>query len=263
MGISSKPSFPLSPDLYYILPTKFSPWPHGSFSLLFSCSVLSIFLWPHGLQHARLPCPSPSPGAYLNLCPLSCWCHLTISSFVVPFSSCLLSFPASGSFPMNQLFATGGQSIGTSALASVLPMNIQDWFPLGLTGLISLQSKGLSRAFSNSTVWKHNSSGPTLTSILDYWKTIALTRGSFVRKVMSLLLNTLSGIAIAFLPRSKHLLIPWLQSLSSVILEPKKIKSFTVYIFSPIYLLWSDWTRCQDLRSLSSCLELPHTPQVS
>ena len=102
------------------------------------------------------PCsrPSPSPGAYLNACPLSCWCHLTISSSVVPFSSCLLSFPESGSFPMSQLFTSGGQSIGVSDLASVLPMNIQDWLPLGLTGLISLQSTGLSRVF-NTIVQKH------------------------------------------------------------------------------------------------------------
>ena len=199
----------------------------------------------------------------LKLVPIELLMSFNHLILCAPSFSCPQTFPASGTFPMNQLITSGGQRIRASASASVLPMNIQDWFPLGLTGLISLQSKGLSRAFSNSTVWKHNSSGPTLTSILDYWKTIALTRGSFVRKVMSLLLNTLSGIAIAFLPRSKHLLIPWLQSLSSVILEPKKIKSFTVYIFSPIYLLWSDWTRCQDLRSLSSCLELPHTPQVS
>jgi len=115
--------------------------------LLFSHSVVSDSLWPHGLQHARLPCPSPSPGACSNLCPLSWWCHTTILSSVIPFSSCLQSFPASGSFLMNWLFASGGQSIGTSASASVLPMNIQVWFPLGLTGLVSLLFKGLSRVF--------------------------------------------------------------------------------------------------------------------
>ena len=104
--------------------------------LLFSCSVVSDSLWSHGLQHTRLPCPSPSPGACSNSCPLSQWCHPTILSSVVPFSSCLKSFPASGSFLMNRLFPSGGQSIGASASASVLPMNIQDWFPLGLTGLI-------------------------------------------------------------------------------------------------------------------------------
>jgi len=120
----------------------------------FSCSVMSDSLWPHGLQHTRLPCPSPTPGACANSCPLSWWYHPTISSSV-PFSSRLQSFPASGSFPMSQFFTSGGQSIGVSASASVLPMNIQDWFPLGLTGLISLQSKGLSRVFSNTTVQKH------------------------------------------------------------------------------------------------------------
>ena len=124
-------------------------------SVQFSCSVVSNSLWPHGLQHARLPCPSTTPGACSNLCPLSQWCHPTISSSVVPFSSCLQSFSASRSFPMSQFFASGGQSIGVSASASVLPMNIQDWFPLGLTSLISSQSKGLSRVFSNTTVQKH------------------------------------------------------------------------------------------------------------
>ena len=119
-------------------------------------------LWPHGLQHARPPCPSPTLRAFSNSCPLNRWHHPTISSSVVPFSSCLQSFPASGSFQMSQLFASGGQRTGASASASVLPMNIQDWFPLGLTGLISLQSKGLSRVFSNSTVQKHQSFGAQL-----------------------------------------------------------------------------------------------------
>ena len=124
-------------------------------SLQFSCSIMSNSLGPHGLQHARLPCSSPTPRAYSNSCPLSQWCHPTISSSVIPFSSCLQSFPASGSFPVSQFFASGGQSIGVSALASVLLMNIQGWFPLGWTGWISLQSKGLSRVFSNTTVQKH------------------------------------------------------------------------------------------------------------
>ena len=124
--------------------------------LLFSCSVVSDSLQPQGLQHTRLPCPSPSPGACPNACPLSRWCHPTISSSVVPFSSCLQSFPASGSFLMSQLFESHGRSIGASASASALPMNIQDWFPLGLTSLISLQAKGLSRVFSNTTVLKHH-----------------------------------------------------------------------------------------------------------
>ena len=126
-------------------------WPHSE--LLFTRSVMSDTLWPHGLQYTRLPCPSPTPGACSNSCPSSWWCHLTISSPVV--FSCLQSFPASGSFLMSQLFASGDQSIGAPASASVLPMNIQDWFSLGLTGLISLQSKGLSRVFFNITVQKH------------------------------------------------------------------------------------------------------------
>ena len=120
----------------------------------FSCSVVSNSLQPHGLQHARPPCPSPTPGAYSNSCPLSRWCHPPISSSVIPFSSHLQSFPPSGSFPISQLFAPGGQSIRVSASISVLPMNIQDWFPLGWTGWISLQSKGLPRFFSNTSVQK-------------------------------------------------------------------------------------------------------------
>ena len=121
-------------------------------SVQFSHSVVSNSLQPHELQHARPPCPSPTARVYLNPCSLSWWCHPTISSSVIPFSFCPQSFSAAGSFQMNQLFASGGQSIGASALASVLPMNIKDWFPLGWTGWISLQSKGLSRVFSNTTV---------------------------------------------------------------------------------------------------------------
>ena len=124
-------------------------------SVQLSHSVLSDFLWPHGLQHARPPCPSPTPRVYSNSCPMSQWCHPTISSSVAPFSSHLKFFPASGYFPMSQFFASGGQSIGVSASTSVLPMNIQDWFPLGCTGWISLQYKGLPRVFSNTTVQKH------------------------------------------------------------------------------------------------------------
>ena len=161
----------------------------------FSHSVVSNSLQHPGLQHARIPCPSPTPGAYSNSCPLSWWCYPTISSSVIPFSSRLQSFPASGSFQMSQFFASGGQSIGDSASASVLPMNIQDWSPLGWTGWISLQSKGLSRVFSN-----HSSKA----AILRHWaffiiqlshpytttgKTIALTRRTFVDKVMSQFTN--------------------------------------------------------------------------
>ena len=125
------------------------------YSVQFSHSVVSDSLWPHEPQHARPPCPSSTPGVHSNPSPLSQWCHPTISSWVVPFSSCPQSFPASGFFLMSQLFASGGQSIGVSALASVLPMNTQDWSPLRWTSWISLQSKGLSRVFSNTTVQKH------------------------------------------------------------------------------------------------------------
>ena len=128
---------------------------HSIFSSVqFIHSVVSNSLQPRGVQHARLPCPSPTSQACLNSRPLSRWCHPTISSSVVPFSSCLLSLPVSGSFPMSQFFASGGRNIGASATASVLSMNIQDWFPLGWTGLISLQSKGLSSVFSNTTIQK-------------------------------------------------------------------------------------------------------------
>ena len=116
---------------------------------------MSDSLRTHDMQHARPPCPFPTPGVYSNSCPLNQWCHPTISSSVVPFSSCLQSFPASGSFPMSQFFTSVGQSTGASASASILPMNTQDWSPLGWTGWISLQSKGLSRVFSNTTVQKH------------------------------------------------------------------------------------------------------------
>ena len=131
-------------------------------SVQFSCSVMSNSLWPHEPQHARPPCPSPTAGVYPNPCPLSQWCHSTTSSPIIPFFSCAQSFPASGSFPMNQFFASGGQSIGASASASVLPMNTQDWFTLGWTSWISLQSKALSRVFSNTTVQKHDFFGTQL-----------------------------------------------------------------------------------------------------
>ena len=151
-------------------------------------------LWSHELQHTRLPRPSLSPTVCSNLCPSCWWCHPTISSSVTPFSSCPQSFPASGSFPMSRLFTSNGQSVGI--LASVLPMNIQGWFPWGLTGLISLQSKGLPRVFSSPTIWKHQ----LFSTKLSLWsnshtctgKTIALTIQTFISKVMSLLFSTLS-----------------------------------------------------------------------
>ena len=195
----------------------------------FSCSVMFDYLWPHGLQHARLPCPLPTPRVYSNSCPSSRWCHPTISFSVVPFSSCPQSFPASGSFQMSQLFASGGRSIGVSVSTPVLPMNIQDWSPLGWTGWISLQSKGLSRVFSNTTVQKHQffrHSAFFIVQLLHPYmttgKTIALTRWTFVGKVMSLFFNMLSRSVITFLPKRKCFLISWLQSPSTVILERKK-----------------------------------------
>ena len=194
----------------------------------FSHSVMSNSLRPHGLQHTRPPCPSPTPRMYSNSCPSSRWCHPTILSSVIPFSSCLQSCPASESFPVSQFFTSSDQSNGVLASASVLPMDIQEWFPLGLTGLISLHSKGPSRA---SILWRSaffmvQLSHPYMTT----GKTIALTRQTFVDKVMSPLFNMLSGLVIAFLP---ILLISWLQSPSAVILEPKKIKSVTVSTVSP------------------------------
>ena len=133
-------------------------------SVQFSCSVVSDSLWPHELQHTRPPCPSPTPEVHWDSCPLSRWCHPAISSSVIPFSSCPQLLPASESFPKSQLFTWGGQSTGVSALASFLPMNTQDWYPLEWTGWISLQSKGLSRVFSNTTVQKHQFFGTQLSS---------------------------------------------------------------------------------------------------
>ena len=149
-------------------------------SVQFSPSVMSDSLRPHESQHARSPCPSPTPRVYSNSCPSSWWCHPAISSSVVPFSSCPQSLPALGSFPVSQLFASDGQNIGVSASTSVLPMNTRDWSRLGWTGWFSLQSKGLSRVFSNTTVQKHHSlalsflHSPTLTSIHDHWKNHSL-----------------------------------------------------------------------------------------
>ena len=170
---------------------------------------MSISLQPHGLQHASLPCPSPMPGACSNSCLSSWWCHLTISSSVVPFSSHLQSFPASGSFPMSQFFTSCGQSIGVSASALVLPMSIQDWFPLGLTGLSPCCPRN-SQESSPTPQFKSINSAFFMVQLLHPYmttgKTIALTRWALVGKVMSLLLNTLSRLVITFLPRSKRLL---------------------------------------------------------
>ena len=200
---------------------------------------VSNALWPHWLQHTRLPCPWQTPRAWSDSCPSSRWCHPTISSSAIPFSSCLQPFPESGSFPMGQFFTSGGQTVGVSASVSVLPMNIQDWFPLGWTGWISLQSKGPSSLLQHysskvsilwcSTFFMVQLSHPYMST----GKTIALTRWAFVSKAKSLLFNMLSRWVITFLPRSRCLLISWLQSPSSVISEPEKIKSLTVSIVSP------------------------------
>ena len=201
--------------------------------LSFSCSVMSTSFQSHGLQHARPPCPSPCPGACSLMSiesemPSSCPCHPLLLPSI---------FPASGSFPMSRLFPSSGQNIGTSA--SVFPMNIQGWFPLGITGLITLLSKGVWRVFSNTSlkasILQHSAFFIVQLShsYMTTGKNIALNIWTFVGKVMSLLFNALYRFIIAFLPKSKHLLISWLQSPSIVILEPKKIKYVTVPIVSP------------------------------
>ena len=182
-----------------------TPLTHTKSSAQFSRSVMSDSLRPHGLQHARPPCPSPTPWACSNSCPSSQWCHPTTSPSVVPFSSCPQSFPATGSFQMSQLFTSGGHSVGVSASAPVLPINIQDWFPLGWTGWISLQSKGLSSLLQHHTskasvLWCSaffivQLSHPYMTT----GKTIAFTRQTLVGKGTSLLFNMLSRLVIAFL----------------------------------------------------------------
>ena len=192
-----------------------------------SLSHVPLFVTPW-TAYARLPSPSPSPGVCSNSHPLSQWCHPTISSSVIPFSSCPQSFPASESFPMSWLFASVGQSIGVSASASVLPMNIQDWLPLGFEWF-DLAVQGTLKSLlqhhsSKASIHGHSAflmvqlSHPYMTT----GKTIALTLQTFVGKVMFLLFNMLSWLFIAFLPRSKHLLISWLQPPSAVILEPRK-----------------------------------------
>ena len=183
-------------------------------------------LQPHWFQHVRLPSPSPTLRAYLNSCPSCWWCHPTISSSVIPFFSCLQYFSASGSFPMVS---------SSHQVANILEFQLQhqsfqwlDWFPLGLTGGISLQFKGLSRVFLNTTDQKHHPSAlsslysPTLTSIHEYCKKTALTRWTFVGKVVFLIFNMLSMLVIAFLPRSTCILISWWQSSSTVIWGPRK-----------------------------------------
>ena len=193
--------------------------------LLFNRSVMSNSLWSYGLQHNRPPCPSPTPRVYSNSRPLSPRCHPTIPSSVSSFSSCLQSFPASESFQMSQLFTSGDRSIGVSASTSVLTMNIPDWFPLGWTGWISLQSKGLSRVFSSTIVWKHQFFGAQFSlysnSHIHTWPLekpkLWLDRSLSAINVSAF--NMLFRFVITFLPRYKCLLISWLQSPSAMILE--------------------------------------------
>ena len=214
---------------------------------------MSDCLWPHGLQHAMLACPSPTPGAYSNSCPLSQWCHPIILSSVIPFSSCAQSFPASGSFPVSQFLASGGQSIGVSASTSVLPINIQGLISLRIDWLDLLAFQG---ALKN-LLQHHNSKASILWCSAFFMvqlshpymttgKTIALARQTF-GEVTSLLFNMLSRLVIAFLPRSKGLLISLPQSPSAVILDPQN-KAWHCF---PIYLPWSDGTRCHDLSFLN------------
>ena len=204
----------------------------------FNHSVMSDSSWPHGLQHTRCLCPVPTPGVYSNSCPLSRWCHPTISSSVIPFSSCLQSFSASGPFQMSQLFTLGGQSIGVSASISFFPMNTQDWSPLRMEWLDLLAVQGtlknlLQHHSSKASILWHSAlfivqlSHPYMTT----GKTIALARQTFVGKVMSLRFNMLSRLVITFLPRSKCLLIPWLQSPSAVLLEPEKITLINIWCY--------------------------------
>ena len=226
---------------------------HQYSSVQFSHSVVSNSLWPHGLQHARVPCPSPTPRACSNSCPLS-WCHPSISSSVAPFCSCPQSLPASGSFPVSQLFALGGQSIGASASASneysgLISFRI-DWFDL-------LAFQGTLRSLLQHHSLKASILGCSAFfmvqlshSYMTAGKMTALTIWTFVGKVISLLFNMLFRFVIAFLPRSKCLLISWLQSPSVVILELPKIKSVTDSINFPIYLPWSNGTGCHDLSFL-------------
>ena len=224
---------------------KFRGWTLNSlhFTLLhFSCSVVSESLRSYGLLYTRFPvCPSPTPRAYWNSYPLSWWCHPTISSSVIPFSSHLQSFPASVSLPMSHFFVSCGKSIGILASASVLSLNIRtDFLRTDWLDLLAVQG-------TLKSLLQHHSSKASILQYTAFFivqlshpymtigKTIASTRWTFVGKVMSLLFNMLCRLVIAFLPRSKCLLISWLQPPSAVILEPKKIVSHCFHCF-PIYL---------------------------
>ena len=216
-------------------------------SVQFSRSVVSDSLRPHELQHARPPCPSPTPRVHPNSCPLSLWCHPAISSSVIPFSSCPQALPASGSFPLSLLFTSGGKSIGVSPSTSVLPVNTQGLISFRMDWLDLLAVQGTLKSLlqhhsSKASIFQHSAfftvqlSHPYMTT----GKTIALTRWTFVDKVMSLLFNMLSRLVITFLPRSNCLLISWLQSPSAVILEPPPKKlSLTLFPVSPFISHWA------------------------
>ena len=228
-------------------------------SVQFSRSVVSDSLRPHESQHARPPCPSPTPGAHSDSRPLSQWCHPAISSSVVPFSSsCPQSLPTLKSFPMSPLFSWGGQSIGVSASTSVLPMNTQELISFRVDWLDLLAVQG-----TRKSLLQHHSSKPSILqhsafftvqlsySYMTTGKTIALTRRTFVGKVMSLILDMLSRLVITFLPRSKRLLISWLQSPSAVVFGAHKNKVWHCFHCFPIYFPWSDGTGCHDLHFLN------------
>ena len=205
-------------------------------------------LWSHGLQHARLPCPSLPSRVCSNSCPSSRWCQPTMSSSVAPLSSYPQSFPASGSFAISRFFASGGQSSGASASASVLPMNIQGWFPLGLTCFFCCNPRDAQEFFptlqlkKSSVFWCSAFFMVQLShQYMTTWKIMTFYIQTFVVKVMSLLFNTLSRFVTAFLPRCTHLIISWLQSPSTVILKPKNMKSVTVSIVSHLFAMkWWD-----------------------
>ena len=220
---------------------------------------MSSSLWPHGLQHARPPCLSPNSGVHPNPCPVIRWCHSTISSSVIPFSSCLQSFQASESFPMSQPFTSGGHNIGVSASSISLSNEYSglisfriDWPELLLAVQGTLKSL-LQHHSSKTSILQHSDF-----FIVQFWhpyvttgKTIALNRQTFVGKVISLLFNMLSRLVIAFLQRSKRLLISWLQSPSAVLLGSQENKVSYCFHCFPIYLPWSDGTGCHNLRFLN------------
>ena len=218
---------------------------HVVVSVQFSCSVMSDSLRPHGLQHARLPCPSPIPGAYSNSCPLSQWCHPTISSSVVPFSSCLQPSPASGSLKWISSLQQVAKVLRVSAAASVFPMTIQDWFPLrskvGSPCCPRDSQESSTPQFKSTVLWHSDIFIVQLSHpYVMTRKTIAFTRWTFVGKIMSLLFNMLSSLVITFLPRSKCLLISWVQSPSAVILEPPK-KSLSLFPLFPHLFAMKWW----------------------